>query len=173
MPEVQPKRALVEFVPNTPLSLAVKYPKPKIGKRPDGADYAMFTTVDERVMFLDLQDAQKITDLHLHSGESFQMVLKWSGKRGEPKTFVVWREEPEAYGPQPDGTYAVPAVPVKTEPVRPRTRLEDALKTAVQACFAAQEFARSIGFAAMPQFTSEDIRTMADTLIIDAQRGAR
>ena len=49
---------------------------------------------------------------------------------------------------------------------RPQTKLEDALKTVVAAAHAAQEYARSIGFASMPQFTSEDIRTMANTLMI-------
>lgn len=51
------------------------------------------------------------------------------------------------------------------------TKLEDALKTAVAAAFAATEYAKSIGYASMPLFTSEDLRTMANTLIIDANRG--
>ncbi len=56
----------------------------------------------------------------------------------------------------------------------PVTRLEAALKTAVAAAFAATEYAKKIGYAAMPMFTSEDIRTMANTLIIDAgKQGGR
>jgi hypothetical protein len=53
------------------------------------------------------------------------------------------------------------------------TKLEDALKTAVAAAFAATEYAKSIGYASMPMFTSEDLRTMANTLIIDGQKGQR
>lgn len=53
------------------------------------------------------------------------------------------------------------------------TKLEDALKTAVAAAYAATEYAKSIGYATMPMFTSEDLRTMANTLIIDAQRAGR
>jgi hypothetical protein len=61
-------------------------------------------------------------------------------------------------------------VPVTLPPARPQTRLENALKVAVAAAYAASEYAKTIGYAAMPQFTSEDLRTMANTLIIDAQR---
>jgi hypothetical protein len=53
---------------------------------------------------------------------------------------------------------------------RSKTKLEDALKTVIAAVYGAQEYAKEIGYAAMPQFTSEDIRTMANTLIIDSQR---
>lgn len=53
---------------------------------------------------------------------------------------------------------------------RSKTKLEDALKTVIAAVYGAQEYAKQIGYAAMPQFSSEDIRTMANTLIIDSQR---
>jgi antitoxin (DNA-binding transcriptional repressor) of toxin-antitoxin stability system len=49
------------------------------------------------------------------------------------------------------------------------SKLEDALKSVVSAVHGAAEYAKTIGYA-MPQFTSEDLRTMANTLIIDAQR---
>jgi len=42
----------------------------------------------------------------------------------------------------------------------------------VAAVFAATEYAKQIGYAAMPQFTSEDLRTMANTLMIQ-NGGAR
>jgi hypothetical protein len=51
-----------------------------------------------------------------------------------------------------------------------RTRLEDALKTVIAAVHATHEHAKAIGYA-MPQLTSEDLRTMANTLIIDGQKG--
>jgi len=53
---------------------------------------------------------------------------------------------------------------------RPKTRLEDALKTVVAAVHATNEYAKTIGYA-MPQFTSEDLRTMANTLMIAAKNG--
>jgi hypothetical protein len=45
-----PKREVVQFPPNQPITLALKYEKPKIGMRPGGDDYAMFTTVDDRII---------------------------------------------------------------------------------------------------------------------------
>jgi hypothetical protein len=56
-------------------------------------------------------------------------------------------------------------------PDRPKTKLEDALKTVVAACHAAREYAKQIGYEAMPPFTSEDIRTMANTLMIQNGNG--
>ena len=56
-----------------------------------------------------------------------------------------------------------------SDPVRSKTKLEDALKTVVAACHAANQYAKEIGFQ-MPPFTSEDLRTMANTLIIDTQK---
>jgi hypothetical protein len=53
---------------------------------------------------------------------------------------------------------------------RPRTKLEDALQTVVAAVQATNEYAKTIGYA-MPQFTSEDLRTMANTLMIAAKNG--
>ena len=74
---------------------------------------------------------------------------------------LIARRPPVAV-PEPQlGPVAVP---------RPTTKLEEALKTVVAAVFAAQEYAKLIGYAAMPQFNSEDIRAMANTLIIDTQR---
>jgi hypothetical protein len=53
---------------------------------------------------------------------------------------------------------------------RPSTKLEDALKTVVAAVHSTNEYAKSIGYA-MPQFTSEDLRTMANTLMIAGKNG--
>ena len=50
-----------------------------------------------------------------------------------------------------------------------KTRLEDALKTVVAALHAGNEYAKLIGFA-MPQFTSEDIRCMCNTLMIEGRK---
>jgi hypothetical protein len=48
--------------------------------------------------------------------------------------------------------------------------LEDALKTVISAVHAAQQHAKSIGFAC-PPFTSEDLCTMAETLMIQKGGG--
>jgi len=63
--------------------------------------------------------------------------------------------------------YAAAGIPAPVAKVT----LEAALKTAVAAAHAAAEYAKSIGYAAMPQFSSEDLRTMANTIMI--QGGGR
>lgn len=60
-----------------------------------------------------------------------------------------------------NGHAAVPAMPRE----RAKSKLEDALKTVVAAIFAATQYAKEIGYQ-IPPFTSEDIRTMANTLMI-------
>jgi hypothetical protein len=60
-----------------------------------------------------------------------------------------------------NGHAAVAPMPAE----RPKSKLEDALKTVVAAVFAATQYAKQIGYQ-IPPFTSEDIRTMADTLMI-------
>jgi len=66
-----------------------------------------------------------------------------------------------------NGHHAAAPVP----PERPRTKLEEALKTVVYAIHAATAYAKEIGYQ-MPPFSSEDIRTMANTLMIQ-NGGAR
>ena len=56
-------------------------------------------------------------------------------------------------------------------PERPKTKLEDALKTVIRAVHESRNYAKEIGFE-MPVFTAEDIRTMANTLMIQ-NGGAR
>jgi hypothetical protein len=55
---------------------------------------------------------------------------------------------------------------------RPKTKLDDALKIAVAAVFSVTQYAKEIGYQ-MPPFTSEDIRTMANTLMIQNGNGGR
>jgi hypothetical protein len=50
------------------------------------------------------------------------------------------------------------------------TKLEHALKTVVAAIHATNQYAKSIGYTAMPQFTSEDLRCMANTLLIGGRQ---
>ena len=77
---------------------------------------------------------------------------------------VVGRAVP-ANGNGASGVAAAPAAE------RSKTKLEDALKTVVAACHAAREYAKQIGYEGMPPFTSEDIRTMANTLMIQNGNG--
>ena len=107
------KRDVVEFPPNTPITISVKYSQPRIGQRPGGDDYAMFTTSDDRVMFLDCEVARRITELGVKPGQPFNMMLRWSGKKTDPRIYQVWLPDAPApaattYGAQANGTFTVP-----------------------------------------------------------------
>ena len=81
---------------------------------------------------------------------------------------VVGRAIPANGNGHGNGTSGVAAAPAAE---RSKTKLEDALKTVVAACHAAREYAKQIGYEGMPPFTSEDIRTMANTLMIQNGNG--
>ncbi len=225
------ERDVIEFPPNQPLTVACKYAQPKPVTGRGGEDRAMFTLTDGRLMFVDLDVAYEIRRLGVKAGEPFQIEMRWNGKRGEPKIYLVKKLAASA-GEQPDGTYAMPRGTAPSSPAavatspeeppesnlmrdlrasfalarakktngangshppapqnatsdqkadgtistpdsisRPQTRLAAGLIIAVEACHAAQQHAREIGYAAMPQFTSEDVRTMANTLMIQAANG--
>jgi len=54
-----PKSDVIEFIPNQPQLLAIKYPQPKVVQGKFG-DRAMFSLTDGRVCFLDIPVAEKI-----------------------------------------------------------------------------------------------------------------
>jgi hypothetical protein len=196
-------RETIEFDPNVPQRVALQY---STGRIVDGRNgqRVMFSLVDGRVMFLDLEVAEQVNQLRPKPGETLTVCKSKSGR--ETAWFV--EREPRS-GEQGDGTFAVPAVkataavpaaaaanaasqphhnngsngsipvngngnhaaPAPPTPPAPRTQLEDALRTVVFACHQARLYAKEIGYEAMPPFTSEDIRTMANTILI--QRGGR
>ena len=122
--------------------------------------------------------AEQIKRLGVRTGEPITICKREVANGGGRKS-IQWQVERVGVpmGEQGDGTFAVPNSPAAPAPPaaidRPRTKLEDALKTAVAAVHAAQEYARAIGFDEMPVFTSEDIRTMANTLVIQDAGGRR
>ncbi|MDE2103732.1 MAG: hypothetical protein KGL39_41225 [Patescibacteria group bacterium] len=114
------KSDIVEFAPNRPERIAVKFAQPRL-IQVRGEERAMFTLTDGRVMFHDPEDARQIKMLGVQPGQFFYMMLRWSGKRSDPKIYQVWLEPTEAedpgpYGRQPNGTYHVPSVPPPPAP---------------------------------------------------------
>src|SRR5689334_11442286 len=106
---VYPKSDILEFLPNTPVTIAVKYSQPKLiaPKFPGGDERALFSLVDGRIMFLDAEDARQVTQLGIRPGQPFSIEMQWSGRRGDPKIYKV-RKVDAAFGQQHDGTFAVP-----------------------------------------------------------------
>lgn len=179
-----PLREPVEFPPNTPMLVALKYAGGKAIPTAKG-ERVMYTLADERVMFLDPDQARQIAALGPKVREEFFISRQWSGKRGDPVEWTMWLA-PEAERTRAAGE----GVKIRTAPragnvsgpavVAPafqngkphvvvadgqrHTSLEDALKSVVGAVHATNEYAKTIGYS-MPQFTGEDLRTMATSVI--------
>jgi hypothetical protein len=221
----RPPREVVEFPPNIPVPVSLKYGQGKpVASQYDGPNRFMFSLLDGRVIFVDAEVANQISALGIKPGESFQITKRTDGRRDSPVAWLVAR----AIGEQPNGTFVAPALPVipggrdertlaaleaaraealarldeitrkqqavvstpvdakaacvkpNADPVAAKAKapleeppaasaLEDALKIAVRAAHAAGEYAKLIGYLAMPQFTSEDLAKMAMTCLISSE----
>lgn len=128
----------------------------------------------ERYEPLDEQPPELPSDLEVQLRDSIHQVQARRIQQPAPAPIGSSTTGAAAISPCQDKPTPAPAASLTehANPTRPRTKLEDALKTVVQACHAAQLYAAEIGFA-MPPWSSEDLRTMANALIIDSQRGAR
>jgi len=128
MPETvsyTPKRR-VDFEPNTPQCVRLKYPVGKIVSGMYG-EQIYYSLSDGRVMYLDLAVGQKVNELACKPGEPILIMKKWSGKRTDRPEWHVWKDDgsdPEVVGklaesmhlvrqvgPQRDGTFVVPSAP--------------------------------------------------------------
>ena len=77
-------RDVVEFSPNVPVEVALAYGQGKIIDTRMG-QRVMFTLVDNRVMFLDLDAAQRINEIQPKPRQPFYVVKNQEGKRGNSR----------------------------------------------------------------------------------------
>jgi len=101
-------REVVEFPPNVPITVALKYGHAKTVSSQYGERF-MFSLADGRVMFLAPEVGGKIEALGINVRENFTITRKWDEQQGSPVTWDVARLP----GEQPNGTFVVPAVPSK------------------------------------------------------------
>jgi hypothetical protein len=102
------QREVVEFPPNTAVTVALKYPQARTVSSQYGERF-MFTLADGRVMFLDPEVGGKIESLGVNVRENFTITRKWDEEKG---VLLAW-EVARLAGEQPNGTFVVPAVPSK------------------------------------------------------------
>jgi hypothetical protein len=105
-------REIVDFPPNVPVTLALKYPQGKTISNQYG-DRIMYTLADDRVMFLDLDVASQIEAMGINVRESFT-ITRSPGQQGGPMRWDIAR----VAGEQPNGTLVVPTL-VTTTPKPP------------------------------------------------------
>jgi hypothetical protein len=102
----RPPREVVDFPPNVPVTVALKYGQGKTVSSQYGERF-MFSLTDGRVMFLDPPVAGQIASLGINVRENFT-ITKESDEGKDPQ--VSWQVARLA-GEQPNGTFAVPALP--------------------------------------------------------------
>ncbi len=89
----------------------------------------MFTTADNRALFCDLDVAAHIEQLGIQPRELFSMELQWDGKKDSPRAWRIARIP----GEQPNGTFAVPALPEAARKPVARELLVDEANSLVDA----------------------------------------
>jgi hypothetical protein len=114
-------REVVEFPPNVPVTVALKYGHAKTVSSQYGERF-MFSLADGRVMFVAPDVGAKIEALGVNVRENFTITRKWDEEPGSPVTWEVAR----LAGEQPNGTFVVPAVPSKP-PASANTPTSDAV----------------------------------------------
>lgn len=112
MNNAQNKREIIDFPPNIPITVALKYPTAKLVQTQHG-DRAMFSLADNRVMFLDLDVAAQIEATGVSVQQPFTITRQQNGNK-EKSTWHVARLL--TAGRQPDGTFVVPKGP-QAQPV--------------------------------------------------------
>lgn len=107
----KPRREEIEFAPNIPITVSIRYNLPKTVSGMSG-ERAMYSTPENKVFFLPLDVAGQISELGIQPNQPFTICKRSSGKHGAP---VTWEIQPQAksqsvsqLGPQSDGTFAIP-----------------------------------------------------------------
>jgi len=82
-------REIVKLIPNVPHEIALKYPQGKLVSGTYG-EQMMFSLEDEKIVYLDLEHAQRVAELGVAPGETFLVVKRWTGKKGDKSEFDCW-----------------------------------------------------------------------------------
>src|ERR1039458_6171490 len=99
-------REIVDFPPNTPVTVSLQYGQGRHISNQHG-ERMMYSLTDGRVMFLDLDVAAQIEAADINVREAFTITKQTAGKHDSATTWKVER----IAGEQPNGTFAVPALP--------------------------------------------------------------
>lgn len=103
-------REVVDFPPNVPVPVALKYAQGKTISNQYG-ERIMYTLADNRVMFLDLEVAHQIEAMGMNVRESFT-ITRSPDPSGAPATWEIAR----VAGEQPNGTLVLPGLTTPKPP---------------------------------------------------------
>ena len=122
-----------------PVTVALKYNQGKLVAGQYG-ERMMFTTVDNRVMFLDLATAGQITALGINVRENFTITQRWDGKKASPRTWEVARVAANSR----TGPWLFPYLPGETHTAAQAVRAAATPKPPASAAAANPSGARSL-----------------------------
>ena len=188
---------VLRFQTNVPEEVALKFGDGK-GVAGKYGDQVLFTLTDGRLMYLPPAVAERIRELGIVRGEVFQVVkrevskdgkrfLEWEVTRlsrpgDEPESLTsparqIQIAQPAAQLPTSNGTKLAvingnaqgkAEEAALSSKMASATQLTDALKTAVAAAAAAEEFGKAINYSV--RFDGGHIYAMACTVLIGKQR---
>lgn len=154
--QFRPRREEIEFAPNLPVTVAIRYNIPKMVSGMSG-ERCLFTTPDNRVFFTSPEVAGQIEAAGIQPNQPFTITKRTSGKHGEPVTWEVSTLAPSTdahrqpspaptrtaatvaksatvqpqLGPQSDGTFAVPADAPRDEDAPPSRKGPQSARTLI------------------------------------------
>jgi hypothetical protein len=168
--------AVLRFEPNTPEQVTLKFPS---GKHVDGrfGEQVMFSLMDGRIMYVPIIVEKQIQELQVKRGQTIEISKQQANGKTEWK---VRRVEAAKPAPKPMAHANGHASPVAALLDRaesldapdvdpPSSQLEHALRIALAAAKSAEKYSQEIGHAV--QFDKDDIRLMAQTLVINNSKG--
>ncbi len=178
----------LKLIPNTPEVIALEFTQGRPVSSSFGGDQVLYTLADGRQMYLSPFVAAKIDALNFGKGEPFRICKRETVEGNRRKVdFEVSRLASPAQPPIAQaGRREVPssaATPqhhelaqvaqkeqpqANTHPASESTHLDLALRYAIDAAAAAEQYAKTIDYAL--RFTSEDIRAMALSKFIAMDR---
>ncbi len=176
-------REVLQFQANIPREVILEYDHGRHVTSKFGTDQVMYSLLGGAVMYVPPIVEKQLAELGVRKGDPFGIVKREVIGRGRKQT--RWEVErvdrkpampaasrngkPQAAAQLVEG--AAPLDSVYEPGADIPTVLEDALKTAIAAAKKAEAFGQSIGRPV--HFDEDDIRSMANTLLINASRGGR
>ena len=157
-------RDTVEFPLNVPVTVSLRYSEGKLVSGQYGERY-MFSTVDNRVFFVDPPVVEQIVKLGINVRESFTITRKASSTKGAPPSWEVARP----IGEQPDGTLVIPPAPKPTQRAGSTSPLVDETNALVDAF--AQVLERSLA-TYQGRVKPEEVRALLVTAYIQRAKFA-
>lgn len=164
----------LKFQENTPIELALRFGTGKHVKGQFG-EQVMYSLKSGEVMYVPLIVEKKLQELNAKPGETLQITKAKTNGKVEWQVSRIAPRKPQAAAQLLNGAPSLDEVPEAAETtVRRQTetipplQLEHALKTALHAAKAAEQYSHEIGHPI--QFDKDDVRLMAQTLVINASK---